>query len=350
MTVLQFGVFPPPDGGVQSNVKDIRDYLRRNGIRCGVVHLSRHRQADRDDVYYPKSPLAVMKLALSFPADIFHFHLGGNVTKELLGLYGFGTCVPGRKTVLTFHSGGYPSSPDARRPHPLRSLIFRRFDRVVGVNQQILDMFSGFGVPLEKLRLIPPYALPSEPPPVEVPEAIRAFVAEHSPLLIGLCLLEPEYDLPLQVDVMERVARKYPRAGLMIIGAGSLEAELRTLIASKPWSKSIMLTGNVPRPVTLNILANADLLVRTTWYDGDAVSIREALHFSVPVVASDNGMRPEGVTLIPARDIDALEKAIARRLAEPKSRRVPKPPVEENLKAVLDLYCELRQPTRAAGQ
>ena len=91
----------------------------------------------------------------------------------------------------------------------------------------------------------------------------------------------------------------------------------------------------------MNIMARSDLLVRTTWYDGDAVSIHEALHFSVPVVASDNGMRPPGITLIPARDIDALEEAIDRRLAEPKLPRVPKPPVEENLQAVLDLYREL---------
>ena len=341
MTVLQFGVFPPPDGGVQSNVKDIRDYLRRNGIRCGVVHLSRHRQADHDDVFYPKTPLAVAKVALEFPADIFHFHLGGQITKELLGLYGFGTCIPGRKKVLTFHSGGYPSSPDAKRAHPLRNLIFRRFDRVIGVNQQIIDMFLSYGVKREKLRLIPPYALPSEPPPAEIPEAICRFMREHSPLLLAVCLLEPEYDLPLQIEVMERILRKYPRAGLLIIGAGSLEGELRGLIASRPWGRSILLCGNVPRPATMNIMTRSDLLVRTTWYDGDAVSIHEALHFSLPVVASDNGMRPPGITLIPARDIDALENAIDRRLAEPKIPRVPKPPVEENLKAVLDLYREL---------
>jgi glycosyltransferase involved in cell wall biosynthesis len=342
MTVLQFGVFPPPDGGVQSNVKDIRDYLRRRGIRCGVVHLSRHRQADYDDVFYPKTPLAVMKIALSFPADIFHFHLGGQITKELLGLYGLATCLPGRKKVLTFHSGGYPSSPDAKQAHPLRNLIFRRFDRIIAVNQQIVDMFLGYGVPREKLRLILPYALPSEPPPAEIPESIRAFMRDHSPLLLAVCLLEPEYDLPLQIEVMERILRKHPQAGLLIIGAGSFEGDLRAAIARKPWSQSILLCGNVPRPATMNIMARSDLLVRTTWYDGDAVSIREALHFSLPIVASDNGMRPAGITLIPARDIDALENAVLRRLDEAKPPRTPKPPVEENLQAVLDLYRELR--------
>ena len=51
---------------------------------------------------------------------------------------------------------------------------------------------------------------------------------------------------------------------------------------------------------------SADLMLRTTWYDGDAISVREALHFGVPVIASDNGMRPKGTHLIPARDLEAL--------------------------------------------
>jgi glycosyltransferase involved in cell wall biosynthesis len=341
MTVLQFGVFPPPEGGVQSNVKDIYDYLRSKQIRCGVVHLSRHRQADHNDVFYPRTPLAVMKIALSFPANIFHFHLGGQITKELMGLYFFGTCIPGRKKVLTFHSGGYPSWPEAKRPDPVRNFIFRRFDRVIGVNQQMIDMFLGYGVKRENLRLIPPYALPSEPPPAEIPEAISSFLCGHSPLLLAVCGLRPEYDLPLQINVMERVLRKHPRAGLLILGAGEIEDELRALIASKPWQKSILLYGDLPRGATMNIMARSDLLLRTTWYDGDAISVREALHFSLPVIASDNGMRPPGVALFPARDIDALEKAIDRQLAEPTLPRIPKPPVEENLEAVLELYREL---------
>ena len=31
MRILQFGVFPPPNGGVQTNVKAIRDYARQQG-------------------------------------------------------------------------------------------------------------------------------------------------------------------------------------------------------------------------------------------------------------------------------------------------------------------------------
>ena len=51
-------------------------------------------------------------------------------------------------------------------------------------------------------------------------------------------------------------------------------------------------------------------MLRTTWYDGDALSVREALHFGLPVIATDNGMRPAGVRLIPPRDLKELLAAI----------------------------------------
>lgn len=341
MQILQFGVFPPPEGGVQTNVKDIRDFLRTRNIRSGVVHLSRHRQADADDVFYPKSSVAVMRLALSFPASIWHFHLGGNVTRALLGLYSFGTSIPGKKTILTFHSGGYPSSPEAQRAHPLRDFLFRRFDRIVAVNDEIVEMFVLMGVSREKIRLISPFALPSHPPIAEIPTHITEFIERHSPVLISVCGMEPEYDVELQIEAMAGILDKFPKAGLIVAGGGSLEAKLRSHLASKPYANSILLCGNVPRAATLNVLTKSDLFLRTTWYDGDAVSVREALQFDVPVIASDNGMRPAGVNLIPPRDRQALVDAVANILTTPRPPRLAKPATFENMERVLELYKEL---------
>lgn len=341
MQILQFGVFPPPEGGVQTNVKDIRDFLRGRDIRSGVIHLSRHRQNDADDVFYPKTSLAVMRTALSFPASVWHFHLGGNVTRALLGLYSFGTSVPGRKTILTFHSGGYPSTPDAQRPHRLRDMLFRRFDRIVAVNQDIVEMFARMGVQRNRIRLIPPFALPSRPPAAEIPRPIAEFMERHSPLLVAVCGLEPEYDIELQIDAMAGILEQIPGAGLLVAGGGSLESQLRQHLATKPYASSILLCGDVPRAATLNIITRSDLFLRTTWYDGDAVSVREALQFDIPVLASDNGMRPAGVNLIPARDRQALIQAVIKVLATPKQPRLAKPDNYENLERVLELYKEL---------
>src|SRR5438105_8526009 len=39
---------------------------------------------------------------------------------------------------------------------------------------------------------------------------------------------------------------------------------------------------------SLRAIADADVLLRTTLYDGDAISVREALYLGTPVVATDN--------------------------------------------------------------
>jgi len=58
------------------------------------------------------------------------------------------------------------------------------------------------------------------------------------------------------------------------------------------------------------IIMKSDLFLRPTNTDGDAVSIREALHFKVPAVASDVCPRPEGTILFKCRDIDDLTSKV----------------------------------------
>ena len=49
MVVLQLGPFPPPHGGVQTNLVAIRDYLRARGMAAPVINLTRHRRRDGDE-------------------------------------------------------------------------------------------------------------------------------------------------------------------------------------------------------------------------------------------------------------------------------------------------------------
>ena len=72
MVVLQLGPYPPPHGGVQTNVVAIRDHLLRSGIRAPVINLTRHRRNDADDVYYPRTAWEVMKLLVTVRADVVH--------------------------------------------------------------------------------------------------------------------------------------------------------------------------------------------------------------------------------------------------------------------------------------
>jgi len=350
MRVLQLGPYPPPHGGVQSNLVAIRSFLVKRNVPCAVINITRHRKADADDVYYPKTSLELLRLLFRLDYDIIHLHLGGMLTKRLLGLSLVCCLMPRSKAVLTFHSGGYPSSPQGRKAHPasLTGFVFRRFDRLIAVNPAIVEFFQKLGVPADRRRLIYPHSFSddgggSEP----LPQNLASFFESHSPVLISVGLLEPEYDLPLQIAVLDRAREKFPNAGLVMIGSGSLEGELRAQIAARPYSSHLMLSGDVPHKATLEAVSRSDVMLRTTLYDGDAVSVREALYLGTPVIASDNGMRPQGVRLIASSNLDALSDAIQEVLSvktEKGSRTAAAD--ETNIEAVFKIYHELMNMSR----
>ncbi len=342
MRVLQLGPYPPPQGGVQTHLVQLRDYLRAHGHRCGVINLTRHRRANSDEVYFPNTAAETLRLIWSLPYDILHLHIGGTVPFRLLLLSLVCCWTPARKAMLTFHSGGYATSPEGRAasPRTFAGFVFKRFDRIVAVNSEIAELFRRYGVPQSRIRLIEPHTAVPQTLDTPLPPSLAAFFEKHSPVLLSVGLLEDEYDVPIQVELLGRLRERYPAAGLMIIGSGSRENSLRSLIASKAYSAEILLCGDMPHAATLRAIAQSDVFLRTTLYDGDSISVREALQFGTPVIATDNGMRPVGVCLIPVSDLDALAEQARAAAAAGRKQPIPQGG-EERMKAVLELYSEL---------
>jgi len=357
MTVLQLGPYPPPHGGVQTNIVAIREHLRRHGMRAPVINLTRHRAKEADDVYYPESAAEVIKLLWSLPADIIHVHIGGLWTGRLLVLCLLCTMLPGKRVVLTFHSGGYPSWQRGRRGRmfSFRNFVLRRLDAIIAVNAEIAQLFRSVGVSPSRISVRSPYSPVAVSENDQVPESLRTFCDSHQPLLTTVGLLEPEYDLFLQVKTFAGIRREYPAAGLVIIGSGSLESELRRVISDDPAGGDILLCGDVPHQATVKVISRSDAFLRTTWYDGDSISVREALQLGVPVIATDNGMRPAGVHLIPPTNAEALSTAV-RSVLQAATARTTAPSASgvSDLDDLLDLYRSLlpagRQGTRESAR
>lgn len=350
MTVLQMGPYPPPHGGVQTNLVALRKYLLKQGISCPVINLTRFRpqrsgvkQAERDGIYYPKTVLDVLKLLLTLNYDVIHLHAGGDFSPRHVGVLLLCSLLPGKKTVFTFHSGGYPSSEAGQRARrrSLRGFVLRRLDGIIAINLELLDLFLKFGVASERIRLIPPHAVERPSPDMPLPQAMEEFYAAHEPALVTVSGLEPEYDVPLQIEAVGRLIEKFPRLGLAIIGGGSLEHEIRKQVASVPYRDHLLLCGDIPHETTLRAIDSSDLFLRTTWYDGDSISVREALHLGIPVIATDNGMRPPGVHLIPKSNADALCRAVEVCLSGAVKTDAPAKAGSENLDAVLRFYADL---------
>jgi glycogen(starch) synthase len=344
MRIVQLGPYPPPHGGVQTNLVAIRDYLREHGHSCAVINITRHRKPECGEVYYPKNAIELMWHLCRKRYDIVHLHVGGRIPLRVVALAFSVTAVPWAKAILTLHSGGFPSFQEARDLHrnSVLAFVLRRFDGVIGVNREMMDFFWRLGLLRSRTRLIQPQSVARTKMADSLHEPFASFFDQHDRVLVSVCGLEPEYDVQRQIGAMAQVLRTFPNAGLAIIGSGSLEARLREQIQATPYGRHVLLCGDVPHDLTLRAIADADVLLRTTLYDGDAISVREALYLGTPVVATDNGMRPEGVDLIPVGDTEALANAIERRLNAGKAKQPFVPADDENLAKVLKLYCHAR--------
>jgi len=132
-----------------------------------------------------------------------------------------------------------------------------------------------------------------------------------------------------------RIVRAWAlRAALMFAAIGSLRV-------FGPWHRWAFFLVAAPVALTLGVLASADVFVRPTRADGDALSVREALALGCRVVASDAARRPMGTVMFPVGDADALAEILVTTLAAPP----PAPSAEDGLESLLQIYRRVEERT-----
>lgn len=339
--ILQLGPYPPPEGGITRNIIAIRDMLRERGHRCSIVATSRSARVDDEpDVHHPRSALALIRALRSLEYDILHLHIGGDVTRRVLALAFACTLLARGKCLLTLHSGGYPTSKEATAASPgsTRGRVFQRFDKVIGVSNDLADVFRAYGVSDDRIAVIPPYSLQPPAASVKVPGDLLAFCESGSPLLVAVGGLEVDYQPLFLLDAIADISAQFPNARLMIVGDGALRSDVEAAIDLRQLDDRVLLTGNVGHSVSLHLMRAADIMLRTTLFDGDAISIREALFLGTPVIATDTGTRPENVKLIPIGGRQELATAVGQIVTSAR-RRPPQGETDTtNIAAVVDLY------------
>ena len=341
LRVLELGPYPPPEGGISRNMLAIREELLARGHSCAIIATSQSRHVVKEsDVYHPSSPFALLRLLSSLKFDVLHLHVGGDVSARVLGLAAACSFFGRKKCLLTLHSGAYPSTDEARKasPNSIRGRIFRRFTGIITVNDAIAAVFGRYGVSPDLIKVILPFSLQLPDAQVQMPRELSDFYERHSPVLLSVGGLERDYDPLFQIDAMKEILNEFPNAGLMIVGDGSMQNAAETAITSSGHAGNILIAGNVAHGVTLHLINDADIVLRTTLFDGDAISVREALFLGTPVIATDTNSRPKGIHLIDIGDKSALVNKVKEIMVKGDRKRPQSLPDVANIKAVVDLY------------
>jgi glycosyltransferase involved in cell wall biosynthesis len=214
----------------------------------------------------------------------------------------------GAKILVHYHSG---EAEDHLRRSKMARFALQRADRLVVPSGYLVEVFRRFG-------------LEARPVPNIVSFSQFAFRLRRplEPLLICTRGFEPYYSVDLVVRAFAKVKAVYPQARLLLVGRGSLEAEVRALVHHLKL-ENVEFAGAVSREKIGALYNQADIFMNASWLDNMPVSILEAFACGTPVVST----APEGIRymvehertglLCAPGDWNGLAENVLRLLREP---------------------------------
>jgi glycosyltransferase involved in cell wall biosynthesis len=311
--VLVVGDYPPPAGGLSVQLAVLARLLAaRAGYVCRVLDVGASRRRRRPECLGTRNAADfAVKLAWHAARQyVIHFHTSGhNRTSWLAALAcAVAGLLNGRKTAMSIGSGraadwlrdaGWLAGAVARLTLALAGVVICR-------NDATRAALAARGVPAAKLVVLSGFYGVGPTENGSVPSHVEDFLRRHSPVLGAVASAGPEYGLPLVADAAARLRARYPDLGLLLFGPARFEhADL---------DGSLLVAGELDHDSALAVMRRLHVFVRPTYFDGDALSVREALALGVPVVASDTDFRPEGVILFRRGRADDLTDQIVRAL------------------------------------
>lgn len=97
-------------------------------------------------------------------------------------------------------------------------------------------------------------------------------------------------------ETLLMAARHLPEFTITIVGSGPDEAKLKALVQTLGIADRIRFLGQRPREETLTLLANADVFVQPSLFEGHSLGLIEAARLGLPLIVSTADTQLEGIT------------------------------------------------------
>ncbi len=347
------GSLPPPFGGNTVHLQRLLEKLEELGIDYTVYDLLNRKKtsssAKNNNIRYYL--LWLFMYFLTSKDDLICCYYVDWKIRVLVGLMSLRR----KKTLLTVAGQNLQDSLDSSNWLKTKIIVFtlRRYSYIIAHNEKIRQLCLELGVNTERISIIPHFI----PPTVkqeeidQIPESVWKYIATHNPVITAnafrLRFYEGEdlYGLDLCVELCEKLHTDYPETGFVFclpqIGESKYFETIKQVINEKGIEDNFLF---VTEPFQFYpILMKSHLFLRPTNTDGDAVSLREALFFGVPSVASDVIPRPKGTIIFKNRDIDDLTRCVREILGnytkyKAKCKTLE---LEDNVTPLIDVFQEL---------
>ena len=294
--------------------------------------------------------LAVARLRrLGRRADVLHAHglRAGALAALALGRHRRGRT----RLVVTLHNltvGGRLTTLVGDR---LERLIARRADLVLAVSPDLAERAQDLGTPHVELAIIPavPPQQPAEPGASDAAAAEDAWPRSGARLLT-VARLAPQKGLPLLLEAAAILSREVDAGRLTAFtwalagdGPGREQAAERIAAEQLP---VILLGRRSDAPALMEV---ADVVVQTSLWEGQPLTIQEALRAGTAIVATDVGgtaVTARGGAVLVAPQAQAIAEALRTLLSDPEARTRAAERAQaaaRGLPGLEDLAAQLRQ-------
>jgi len=220
------------------------------------------------------------------------------------------------------------------RLRQVRASTLRRADRFIAISSEIVDGLVNMGVPADRIARIPNGVDTDRFQPVTAAERARLRAELGLPadrIVVNFTgRLSRAKGLPMLLEVWRQLMASEQPVHLALVGSGrdsfdDCEDDLRTFITQHRLAETISMPGAVADVGAW--LQAADVFVLPSEYEGLPLALLEAMACGLPAIATRVGAisevihdRDNGV-LVPARDAEALCRALEWALAHPERTR-----------------------------
>ncbi len=300
------GPFPPPYGGISVHLKRISDYLNRPEVLFFDSSPSKKKEI----------PTLKKTTLLSFffkYNQLFHYHSTSINIRLALSLCG--TINP----FIFLHAHG-ASLTDQLRSSSWKSRLLKVLLPNVNIicsNTEIYDFLKSNFTP-KSLHIYDAFLPPVYDSSVHS-EVLKIIEVPNSKYLISMTGWfaiynnEDLYGFDIMLEALNKLRNKGIDTSIIASVNGINNQELFNNFIKRRNQLGLedhfyLITEDLPE--LYPIIIESDLFVRPTNTDGNAVSIKEAIWFETPVIASNIVPRPNEVLTFQNRDIDDLVKTI----------------------------------------
>ncbi len=292
--------------------------MERQGEICEVLNTGKGRKLKGRDFIPLYNGLDYVWKVLKYRLKgyLIHIHLNGDSPKkfamtiiaQLISLLTF------RRTVITFHAGPVQRYfPQFRAPYltPMYKFIFSEAKYIICNNEAVKETIAGYGINPDKIIPIQSFSkqyLQFREIPLD--GKVKAVFTRGHPVIVSYVYFRPEFFVEHLIRFFKRFVEKYPRAYLVIIGHETGSEPIKAFVSRMKLKERVYFAGDLDHDTFLTYLKRATLFLRTPVKDGVCSSVLEALALKTPVVASENGSRPDGVVTYENGNIDDMVEKV----------------------------------------